>query len=556
MSDRSLLSHGAKAANRGSLTQQRHWWLRSKVRRIAVLVVVAFGLRLARSAFSCFPARAELRAPMLCRSLSGHQAGERWQFGGRSRGSYSSIPVGHTRCSCRVRPPLSMSADSSTQDATSTGDGIAIIAGTAIGGGFLALPTVTAPIGFLPSTAGLFAVWVLLVLTGITYAEACIRTAEQTLEEDSAGCEDELTSGASIVSVSQRALGRDVSVLCSIAFAAQMFAVLTAQIVKSGEILATVTGLPYALGCLLPSALVGIFTFCSRARLVEQTNTALAVTMVVGFAVLMGSTLANVGSTGLTLTSIESRLAFASWGQLLPSMQSSTSWVLPVFVNLLCFGQSVPLVVEKMGTKRPNAIRAAVVAGSGLPLILCVIWTAISTSLLDPASALGDPVLRMLTQRPEVSVPVGCIAVGAIGTTLIASYLSMGQFVTDAFCSLTGGCSLRDRDISCACTVALPAMLACAGPGSYIPLLAFSGAFPTTVLYLIMPPLALLVLRQMPRSGEGRQDMARQTSTLLPGGPPLLSVLIAVGVCILGISMLKALGVVLPLSASVGALVA
>ena len=41
----------------------------------------------------------------------------------------------------------------------STIDAVGIIAGTAIGGGFLALPAVTAPLGYLPSAFGLLAVW-------------------------------------------------------------------------------------------------------------------------------------------------------------------------------------------------------------------------------------------------------------------------------------------------------------------------------------------------------------------------------------------------------------
>eukprot|EP00930_Biecheleria_cincta_P019183 TRINITY_DN14710_c0_g1_i1.p1 TRINITY_DN14710_c0_g1~~TRINITY_DN14710_c0_g1_i1.p1 ORF type:complete len:526 (+),score=51.91 TRINITY_DN14710_c0_g1_i1:109-1686(+) len=452
----------------------------------------------------------------------------------------------HPRCRVRQigRAAIETSArDDGLQAEASTGDGIAIIAGTCIGGGFLALPTVTAPVGFLPSTAALVGVWVFLVLTGISYAEACIRIsnasqAAGTEARDDSDLDDSdelIDAGTSIVSVTSRTLGKGFSLFCSLAFAAQMIAVITASVVKAGDIVACVTGLPYVFGCLMCSVVIGWCTFTTPTRLVEQTNTGLAVSLVAGFVMLVFSMLATMGGTGLSLAA-QSSASIANWRLLWPL--SYDSWVIPVFLNLLCFGQSIPLVVERLGTHRPNSIRTAIVAGSAVPLIMCITWCALSAAILGTASGsdLSDPVLRMLTQRPEVAVPVACIAVGAIGTTLIASYLSMGQFVTDILCETTGACSLRDRDISCACTVAVPALLACAGSGLYVPLLAFAGGFPTTLLYTVVPPLVLLLLR---RARQGKKCK----SSMLPFGSPLLALLMGVGISIVAANILLAFGI-------------
>ena len=69
-------------------------------------------------------------------------------------------------------------------------------------------------------------------------------------------------------------------------------------------------------------------------------------------------------------------------------------------------------------------------------------------------------------------------------------------------------------------TVVLPALLACGGPSLYLPLLAFAGAGPTTLLYLFVPPLALLQFR--------RAEHGKAPARLLPGGVPLLLGLAAV----------------------------
>ena len=116
-------------------------------------------------------------------------------------------------------------------------DGVAVIAGSALGGGFLALPLVTGD------------------------------TSRLLVEDE----------GVSIVSVAQTTLGDSAAILCSVAFLLQMLAIVTAQVAKSGELLQTFIGLPYIAGCLLPSILLGAFAFEMPAKIVERTNTLLTV---------------------------------------------------------------------------------------------------------------------------------------------------------------------------------------------------------------------------------------------------------------------------------------
>ena len=150
--------------------------------------------------------------------------------------------------------PEDRSAADPDQERGSTTDAAAILAGTAIGGGFLALPSVTSPLGFAPSVVALSGMWLLLALAGIAYAEATARA----LDGNEGG------PPASVFSITRLTFGGAASTACSLAFLAQMIAVITAQCVKAAQFLEVTAGLPYLLGCALPSLAIGLFTFLAR----------------------------------------------------------------------------------------------------------------------------------------------------------------------------------------------------------------------------------------------------------------------------------------------------
>ena len=91
---------------------------------------------------------------------------------------------------------------------------VSIIAGTAIGGGILALPAVTAPMGYAPAAAGLVAVWAFLALNAVAFVEA----AGLAIAEAQASGALVAVSHASVI---QRALGPRLALLGGLAFCAQ-----------------------------------------------------------------------------------------------------------------------------------------------------------------------------------------------------------------------------------------------------------------------------------------------------------------------------------------------
>ena len=69
-------------------------------------------------------------------------------------------------------PELAAPRESKGQRRMSVFDAVAMVSGSAVGGGFLAVPDVTAPLGVLPSTVGLTLTWLFLVMAGLAYVEA------------------------------------------------------------------------------------------------------------------------------------------------------------------------------------------------------------------------------------------------------------------------------------------------------------------------------------------------------------------------------------------------
>ncbi len=207
-------------------------------------------------------------------------------------------------------------------------DAVAMVGGSAVGGGFLAVPEVTATLGILPSTAGLLMSWAFLVMAGLAYVEAagaCCRDADGEGRKPS----------CSILALSRRSFGRRLPRLptaLSCVFLAQMFAIVTANLCKAAE-LATVVApaLPFSVSAWLVAAVLGSFVFAAPRHLVASTNTALSSMMCLGFLAVFGVAAVVAPPTTAVLTQP------ARWSRLLPQ----AGWSVPIFCNTLRFGESV-----------------------------------------------------------------------------------------------------------------------------------------------------------------------------------------------------------------------
>jgi len=402
---------------------------------------------------------------------------------------------------------------------------VSLFAGYAIGGGSLALPAVVAPMGLAPALVGLVIATVFVTANNLAYAEVAIAVTAARIQDDD-------STPMSIVSIVGDILGKSAALVCSIAFVTQILVTQTVQVIKAGEILVFLFGVPLYPCCIAVAVLLGIFSHLAPVSVVEKGNTALTAMLVAGFLMLLFSVSATVAH--FSWGPMISRLSFADWRALSPT---ASTWALPVFVQLLMSAPVVPVVVGRLGPSRPKDIYFAITVGALIPFLICVSWSMVSLAVAALKGTcvvrdVADPVLHMLSSTSDVAIPVALVAVGAVGTTMVSCNLCLGQFVGDVLCTALGVSDTSDmgnrsilvRRLSKIVTVVIPLALACGGPNLLVPLLTFNGSGPTTLLYGLMPPVAALTLRGVFGRARARvpQPSAKKWA-MLPGDTAALA---------------------------------
>ena len=225
--------------------------------------------------------------------------------------------------------------------------------------------------------------------------------------------------------------------------------------------------MPFAVGCFAPALVFGALTLRAAPHFVERVNTFLTVAILAGFGLLCRNVISGGGHMAARL------VGNAHWSALLPS--ASGAWALPVFLSVLQFGAAVPVIVQSMkanrGLTNARKTRRALGIGAALPLLLGLLWTAVTASappLAGAGGAAADPVLALLLGPRAIALPVQTLSAGAIGTTLIGAYLTLDQLFRDIL-------SPRLATLAVVGGVVGPAMLGLAGPSLYLPLLGASG---------------------------------------------------------------------------------
>jgi len=208
-----------------------------------------------------------------------------------------------------------------------------LVLGTALGGGFLALPHATAPAGCLPATAVLTLCWLFLLLESLLVADLVI---DATSEASPGGT-------PSFDSLGRAAFGDAGGAAVSATFLVLMLTTLVAQIAKASELAGggAFGAAPRSLRCALLTAPLAVIARCAPPRLLGRLNGALTVGFVASAASLFvrGSQLASW-----------SRLSRADW--------SVAAAAAPSLLQLHVYCEVVPTVVELLGRdRRPRCSR-------------------------------------------------------------------------------------------------------------------------------------------------------------------------------------------------------
>lgn len=215
----------------------------------------------------------------------------------------------------------------------------ALIAGTTIGGGFLALPTATAPLGALPATIGLFGCWLYLLYCAYALSSTIFLIKENSETSGNTDNPQQL----SIFSIVKTCLGSTAGTISALTFVVLMVATLVAQFSKIGILLGK---FPFFLtltkwtngnsaAIILVSSILSLLTYKCPANIIDKINNTLTATLLLSFTLLV----AVAGGSGWDINGLKR----CNFEQLLITSRSigsqnpgtSAPWAIPIFIQLL-----------------------------------------------------------------------------------------------------------------------------------------------------------------------------------------------------------------------------
>ncbi|MDF5727384.1 MAG: aromatic amino acid transport family protein [Rhizonema sp. PD38] len=390
----------------------------------------------------------------------------------------------------------------------------ALIAGTTIGAGILALPAVTLPSGVVPSTALLIAVWIYTLISGYLLVQVTLNTMS------SVGL-----PSLGLLVIIESTLGKLVARIAGGAYLFMHYVMLVAYIAQGGSILVSAVEKMWGVHNVLPAwvgttaftVLFGGIMYLGRDRFIAKLNNAFVAIVIASFIGLL-----FLGSTQVQ----PSKLSFQNWSAL-PAAVS-------VMFVALFFHTIIPVItVQLEGDIRK--IRQSIVIGSGIPLIMFLAWNAVILGSVSP------DVIQGISTGKTVFDPLQTLRDGGAGEWLgvLVSVFSEFALVT-SFIGFVYGLLDFFRDISpvsakeplnrlplYSLILFPPLSLSTLNPSIFFAALDYAGTFSISVLGGIIP--AVISWKQT----QEQEQLNSTTQSLVPGGKITLIIMIGVALIIM-----------------------
>ncbi len=401
-------------------------------------------------------------------------------------------------------------------DSGSVFGGATLVAGTMVGAGILALPSATAPVGFLASTWAMGVGWIYMTMSGLLIAELSINRLGQSGKP-----------GQGMLDLYEDSLGENLSKVGSLAYFGLHYCLLVAYIAQGGANLNSALGLD-AMG--LPAgvpqaafaATIGTGLYALKPSAIEVANNVFVSILAAVF----------LGIIGLGAGS-------ADFQSLIDPVNQHPEKVVdafPIIFLSLVYHNVVPTVVNQLEGDR-SKITKAIVAGTTVPTLMFLLWNAVvlgnvgmdvgTNGVVDPVALLqasasaggGSAILANL---------VTTFSSLAVVTSLIGFVYGLLDGWTDVFGLPTEGPAYEKWKAPLFGLIFLPPLaLSVTDPDIFFTALDYGGAFGVSTLFLVLPPL--MVWKQ--RYGDEEQNLL--TKPMVPFGKlPLGSMWKAAGTLI------------------------
>ena len=410
---------------------------------------------------------------------------------------------------------------------------VALITGTTIGAGLLALPQVTYTSGFVPSTLAILTGDGIMTLAGLYLAELTIRmthlasysdattntTTTKSSKATSLGLLDLYHQGmmmqSHVTSSSSQFQIRLVQYGSTLAYFFLHYAMMVAYIAQGGSnIHLSLEHFPDAAvtGPVVFTGVMAVSILTIPKRIMSRINNVL----VMGVFLSM----ASIVFTGVSTINADALLRIDLSYQDPRNVVSS----LPIIFLAFVYHNIVPLVVKEL-QYNARSIQTAIVLGTTLPCLMFVTWNAIVLGNMDPAAVVTtgnhfDPVEVLMSRTNGASwlgFSISTFSILAVITSLIGFTYGLNEAWNDLFYMATtnntsrtdpnirtdsGHQSTIDATSSSSKNVVIyglifipPLMIALYNPNIFVPALDYGGAFGVTILFLLLPTYILWNLR-------------------------------------------------------------
>jgi tyrosine-specific transport protein len=369
----------------------------------------------------------------------------------------------------------------------------ALVAGTTVGAGVLALPAATVSAGFLPSTTALLVAWVIMTASGLFIAELTLNRWVTTGKP-----------GLGLLELFD-SLGNPWKTIGSAAYFFLHYAMMVAYIAQGGVnvdflLPENVSG-PVVFAALTSSGL-----FLASSSIIEQTNNIMVLGVAAAFVAIVA-----VGANS------------ADWSLLVT--QANPSAVLscfPILLLALVYQNIVPTVVQQLEGDR-RKITLALTTGTIIPLIMFIAWNAVVLANVPQGVTDVDP-LALLQQDQNMGV-LGPLVTTFSTLALLTSIIGFTYGLLDAW---TDVLQWRVDQLKPSNKLALfaliyvpPTLLSLFNPAIFFQALDYGGAFGVSTLFLVLPPLLIWQERY-------QRNTPLATPPLVPGGKVSVAAILSV----------------------------
>lgn len=358
---------------------------------------------------------------------------------------------------------------------------IAIVAGTAIGAGMLAIPLATAAMGVIPALILLVVIWGLSIYTSLLMLEVNLAVG----------------IGDNLHVITGRILGKKGQAVQAAAFLSLLFA-LTAAYLTGGSSLLVLKAqtmfnvtLDKQFAVLLFTLTFGAFAALGVAW-VDKVSRVLFSIMVALFVITITFLLPEVSPSRMLLTAI-SPTDFSVWSTAIPVIFTS-------------FGFHV-CIATLVGYLKGDALalRKVFIIGSTIPLLCYVLWLFVTlgtvggTTISIFSGSLPALItsLQNIASQPWISKCISLFADFALITSFIGVTLSLFDFIHE----LTPAKSNKiGRTQTWLVTFIPPVLCALYLPEGFVAVLGFA-AVPLVVIIIALPTMMVLKLRKQGTQG-------------------------------------------------------